>query len=60
MKAFAASKRCRDGTAMSDTPRLECAFRDICAGNARFLAADQSLIDAGRMIAGMEGAGQVF
>jgi alkylation response protein AidB-like acyl-CoA dehydrogenase len=39
---------------------LQRAFRDICAGNAHFLTAEQSLIDAGRVIAGTEGAALVF
>jgi DNA-directed RNA polymerase subunit K/omega len=39
---------------------LQRAFRDICAGNAHFLTAAQSLIDAGRVIAGAEGAALVF
>lgn len=39
---------------------LQRAFRDICAGNAHFLTAAQSLIDAGRVIAGAEDAALVF
>ncbi|HUD27403.1 MAG TPA: hypothetical protein VMQ93_00930 [Novosphingobium sp.] len=39
---------------------LQRAFRDICAGNAHFLTAAQSLTDAGRVIAGAEGAALVF
>src|SRR3546814_8787419 len=39
---------------------LQRAYRDICAGNAHFLTAEQSLIDSGRVIAGVEGAALVF
>lgn len=39
---------------------LQRGFRDICAGNAHFLTAGQSLVDAGRVIAGAEGASLVF
>ncbi|MCJ2185414.1 acyl-CoA dehydrogenase family protein [Novosphingobium beihaiensis] len=39
---------------------LQRAYRDICAGNAHFLTAEQSLIDAGRVIAGVQGAALVF
>jgi indole-3-acetate monooxygenase len=36
------------------------AFRDIHAGNAHFLTAEQSLIDAGKVLAGAEGAVLIF
>lgn len=39
---------------------LQRAFRDICAGNAHFLTAEQSLIDAGAVIAKVDGAALVF
>ncbi len=39
---------------------LQRAFRDICAGNAHFLTAEQSLIDAGAVIAEADGAALVF
>lgn len=39
---------------------LQRVFRDIHAGNAHFLTAEQSLIDAGKVIAGAEGAALVF
>jgi alkylation response protein AidB-like acyl-CoA dehydrogenase len=35
-------------------------FRDINAGNAHFLTAEQSVIDAGKVLAGVEGAAIVF
>ncbi|MCW1429624.1 acyl-CoA dehydrogenase family protein [Novosphingobium sp. JCM 18896] len=40
--------------------RLQRAVRDIQAGNAHFLTAEQSLIDAGRVLADAEGAVLVF
>lgn len=39
---------------------IERCFRDINAGNAHFLTAEQSLIDAGKVLAGVEGAALVF
>jgi alkylation response protein AidB-like acyl-CoA dehydrogenase len=39
---------------------LQRAFRDIHAGNAHFLTAEQSLIDAGKVLAGAEGAVLIF
>jgi alkylation response protein AidB-like acyl-CoA dehydrogenase len=39
---------------------IERCFRDINAGNAHFLTAEQSLIDAGKVLAGVEGAVLVF
>ena len=39
---------------------LQRCFRDINAGNAHFLTGEQSLIDAGKVIAGVEGAALVF
>jgi alkylation response protein AidB-like acyl-CoA dehydrogenase len=39
---------------------LQRAFRDIHAGNAHFLTAEQSLIDAGKVLAGAEGAMLIF
>ncbi|MCB2077322.1 MAG: hypothetical protein KDE55_06435 [Novosphingobium sp.] len=35
-------------------------FRDLNAGNAHYLTAEQSLIDAGKVIAGVDGAAIVF
>jgi alkylation response protein AidB-like acyl-CoA dehydrogenase len=35
-------------------------FRDINAGNAHFLTAEQSVIDAGKVLAGVEGAVVIF
>jgi len=35
-------------------------FRDINAGNAHFLTAEQSVIDAGKVLAGVEGAEVIF
>ena len=49
---------------MSGQPRnasaLQRAFRDIHAGNAHFLTAEQSWIDAGKVLAGAEGAVLIF
>lgn len=39
---------------------LQRAFRDIHAGNAHFLTAEQSLIDAGKVLARAEGAMLIF
>lgn len=39
---------------------LQRAFRDIHAGSAHFLTAEQSLVDAGRVLAGLDGASLVF
>jgi hypothetical protein len=39
---------------------LQRAFRDIHAGNAHFLTAEQSWIDAGKVLAGAEGAMLIF
>lgn len=39
---------------------LQRAFRDIHAGNAHFLTAEQSLVDAGKVLAGAEGAMLIF
>jgi alkylation response protein AidB-like acyl-CoA dehydrogenase len=39
---------------------IERCFRDINAGNAHYLTAEQSLIDAGKVLAGVEGAVLVF
>jgi len=39
---------------------LQRAFRDIHAGNAHFLTAEQSVVDAGKVLAGVEGAAVVF
>lgn len=39
---------------------LQRAFRDIHAGNAHFLTAEQSWIDAGKVVAGVDGATIVF
>lgn len=39
---------------------IQRCFRDINAGNAHFLTAEQSLIDAGKVLAGIEGAAVVF
>jgi alkylation response protein AidB-like acyl-CoA dehydrogenase len=39
---------------------IQRCFRDITAGNAHFLTAEQSLIDAGKVIAGVEGAAIAF
>lgn len=47
-------------TALRNGHPLQRAYRDICAGNAHFLTAEQSLIDSGRVIAGVEGAALVF
>lgn len=47
-------------TAIRNRHPLQRAYRDIIAGNAHFLTAEQSLIDAGRVVAGSEGAALVF
>lgn len=47
-------------TALRNGSPIQRAFRDINAGNAHFLTAEQSLIDAGKVIAGSEGAALVF
>ena len=39
---------------------IERCFRDINAGNAHYLTAEQSLIDAGKVLAGVEGTVLVF
>lgn len=39
---------------------IERCFRDINAGNAHYLTAEQSWIDAGKVLAGIEGAVLVF
>lgn len=54
--AFAASTTAglRNGNA------IQRGFRDITAGNAHFLTGEQSWIDAGRVLAGAEGAAIVF
>jgi alkylation response protein AidB-like acyl-CoA dehydrogenase len=46
--------------AVRNGSRLQRAFRDIHAGNAHFLTAEQSLIDAGKVLAGAAGAVLVF
>ncbi|PEQ12020.1 hypothetical protein B2G71_14685 [Novosphingobium sp. PC22D] len=47
-------------TALRNGSPIQRAFRDICAGNAHFLTAEQSLIDAGAVVAEAEGAMLVF
>jgi len=39
---------------------IQRCFRDINAGNAHFLTAEQSIIDAGKVLAGVAGAAVVF
>ena len=46
--------------AIRDGQPIQRVFRDIQAGNAHFLTAEQSLIDAGKVIAGAQGAALVF
>jgi alkylation response protein AidB-like acyl-CoA dehydrogenase len=46
--------------AIRDGSPLQRAFRDIHAGNAHFLTAEQSWIDAGKVLAGAEGAMLIF
>lgn len=46
--------------AIRDGHPVQRVFRDIHAGNAHFLTGAQSLIDAGKVIAGAEGATLVF
>lgn len=46
--------------AIRDANPIERVFRDIHAGNAHFLTAEQSLIDAGKVIVEAEGAALVF
>ncbi len=43
-----------------DTNAIQRTFRDIQAGNAHFLTADMAFIDAGKWLAGIEGAQLVF
>jgi alkylation response protein AidB-like acyl-CoA dehydrogenase len=50
--AFASSTT----TALRNGSRLQRCFRDMQAGNAHFLTAEQSLIDAGAFLAGLPGA----
>lgn len=47
-------------TAIRNGHPIQRACRDMLAGNAHFLTAEQSLIDAGRVVAGSEGAMLVF
>lgn len=47
-------------TAIRNGNIIQRVFRDIHAGNAHFLTAEQSLIDAGKVIAGVDGAALVF
>lgn len=46
--------------AVRNGSRIQRAFRDIQAGNAHFLTAEQSLIDAGKVLAEAEGAVLIF
>ncbi|MBW8754509.1 MAG: hypothetical protein JF595_10210, partial [Sphingomonadales bacterium] len=57
--AQAAFASCTTHAVRSGSP-LQRAFRDIHAGNAHFLTAEQSLIDAGKVLAGAEGAMLIF
>jgi alkylation response protein AidB-like acyl-CoA dehydrogenase len=57
--AQAAFASCTTQAVRNGSP-LQRAFRDIHAGNAHFLTAEQSLIDAGKVLAGAEGAVLVF
>jgi hypothetical protein len=50
--AFASSTT----TALRNGSRLQRCFRDMQAGNAHFLTAEQSLIDAGAFLADLPGA----
>lgn len=54
--AFASSTT----TGLRNGSAIQRFFRDINAGNAHFLTAEQSLIDAGRVLVGEEGAAIVF
>ena len=47
-------------TAIRNGNIIQRVFRDIHAGNAHFLTAEQSLIDSGKVIAGVDGAALVF
>ncbi len=57
--AQAAFAACTTHAVRNGSP-LQRAFRDIHAGNAHFLTAEQSLIDAGKVLAGAEGAMLIF
>lgn len=46
--------------AVRNNRRIQRAFRDIQAGSAHFLTAEQSLIDAGKVLAEAEGAMLIF
>jgi alkylation response protein AidB-like acyl-CoA dehydrogenase len=46
--------------ALRNGSAIQRCFRDINAGNAHFLTAEQSVIDAGKVLAGVEGAVLVF
>jgi len=46
--------------ALRNGSALQRCFRDINAGNAHFLTAEQSVIDAGKVLAGVDGAAIVF
>jgi len=46
--------------AVRNGSRIQRTVRDIQAGNAHFLTAEQSLIDAGKVLAGAQGAALVF
>jgi hypothetical protein len=54
--AFAAATT----TGLRNGNAIQRVFRDINAGNAHFLTAEQSLIDSGAVIAGVAGAAVVF
>jgi alkylation response protein AidB-like acyl-CoA dehydrogenase len=57
--AQAAFTGCTTAPLRNGSPIQRC-FRDIQAGNAHFLTAEQSVIDAGKVLAGVEGAVLVF
>ena len=57
--AQAAFASCTTAAIRNGSPIQRC-FRDIHAGNAHFLTAEQSVIDAGKVLAGIDGAVLVF
>jgi len=46
--------------ALRNGSAIQRCFRDLTAGNAHFLTGEQSLIEAGRVLAGIEGAPIIF
>ncbi len=47
-------------SALRNGNALQRCFRDIHAGNAHFLTSEQSFIDAGKVLGGVEGASVIF